>query len=616
MAKIDANLNKNNRLSIRESRTFHTDTNCTGQGGDGCNSSPLWTQEKRGTFNGPLWSVLGNLTSTLSSNSFNELRMYYGVNKLLITGNAVGKYGLALLQDTAQEPLWTEKYYPGADFGSAVTGGLEGENNFYAIDNFMFVKGKHQFKIGVQMARVGFFMDIDASQKGRWYFRTDQVFNINNPVSYPYELSLAIGTATYAKPSWNPGVFVHDTWQVRHDLTLNIGIRYDIDNTIKVGNELVDGYNTMFVKNYGGTAPLSKVKSDLNNVQPRLGFAWTPTKDRRTTIRAGSGVFYDQNHFNYNDTYINQTLLTTNRVTLIDNNPTSNPFWNPADPTGSALKLRTYLAQYFPQLPNLSALPTMAQTATAMAPNFHMPYTWDTTAGFTHQFGHNIVIQSDYVHTRAYDVVLQVNTNLAYVNSQYVAADTRFSAFNEYQNRGWIKYNGLVSRIEYRGTKFRTGASYTLSKTTSNSTASGVGGGAATNPLNLSIDEGPDNGDRRHVVAADFSYLFPLGFQLAGIESFQSALPYSVTSSLVVYARPEPRNDRRGDNEQTLNLRVSKNLKFHNERFKAALFWEMFNVFNIFSGTSFQGSLQSSSFGIPQSADPMRRQQLGFRFDF
>jgi hypothetical protein len=302
-------------------------------------------------------------------------------------------------------------------------------------------------------------------------------------------------------------------------------------------------------------------------------------------------------------------------VTFIDNNPTGNPFWNAADPTGSAVKLRAYLAQYFPHFPDLSVLGTPKQTATGMDPDFHVPYTVEVTGGFTHQFGNSIAIQADYIHTHSYDVVLQRNIDLGYVNGQYVTTDPRFSAFNEYQNLGWIKYNGLVTRIEYRGAKFRAGTSYTLAKATSNSTASGVGGGAATNPLNLDIDIGPTNEDRRHVLVADFSYLFPWGFQLAGIERFQSALPYSVSDSTLVYARPEPRNSRRGDNEKNLDLRVSKNFKIH-ERFRASFFWEMFNTFNTTNFLQFQGSKQSSSFGLPQSAQPMRRQQVGFRFDF
>lgn len=80
MIKTDWNANGNNRLSFRHSKTMKEDQNCSGQGGDGCNSSPLWTEEKRATFDGPLWSALGTWTSTISNRAFNELRAYYGIS--------------------------------------------------------------------------------------------------------------------------------------------------------------------------------------------------------------------------------------------------------------------------------------------------------------------------------------------------------------------------------------------------------------------------------------------------------------------------------------------------------------------------------------------------------
>lgn len=614
LLKADVNLNDRNRLTVRQSRTFRTDTNCSGQGGDGCNSSPLWTLEKRATFNGPLWSALGNWTSTLSNNSFNELRAYYGVNKLVITSNLAGVYGLDLLNGLKDNPLWTERTYPGASFGSATTGGVEGESNFYVIDNFMFVKGKHQFKVGGQLARVEFIMDIDASQKGRWSFDKDLVFNINNPASYPYQLSLAVGTATYQQAKWNQGVFLQDTWQVSNALTLNLGLRYDLDNTILIGNELVDTYNQRFVSNFGGQAPLSKVRRDLNNVSPRLGFVWVPTADRRTTIRSSAGIFYDQNHFNYNDTYINQTLLTVNRITINANDSTQNPFWNAADQAGSKLAARAYLASVFPGFPPPSN--TTQQTATGMDPNFHIPYSVQATAGFTHEFTSRIYMQADFVYSRGYDVVLQRNINITKnAAGTWVTIDPRFGAFNTYQNLGYIKYKALQSRIEYRGNKLRGGLSYTLSKARSNSSATGVGGGAATNPLDINVDDGPTSEDRRHVVASDFSYLFPFDFQFAGIARYYSALPYSATNANVVYARPVPRNSLRGASDKNVDLRVSKNFRFKGH-FGAAIFWEMFNVFNTTNFIQFQGNQLSSSYQLPQNALPMRRQQLGLRFDF
>ena len=82
-----------------------------------------------------------------------------------------------------------------------------------------------------------------------------------------------------------------------------------------------------------------------------------------------------------------------------------------------------------------------------------------------------------------------------------------------------------------------------------------------------------------------------------------------------MFARPEPRGSRRGDNYRSLNLRLSKMFRLGGH-VTATGFWEAFNVFNTDNFTSFQGSLQSSQFGQPQTEFPKRQQQLGFRLDF
>jgi hypothetical protein len=309
--------------------------------------------------------------------------------------------------------------------------------------------------------------------------------------------------------------------------------------------------------------------------------------------------------------------LTTNRITINANDPTQNPLYNPADPNGSKTAARLFLANWFAVFPNINTavLGTPKQTATGMSPDFHLPHTIEATIGFTHDFANKIGIRADYIYSHGYDVVLQRNINITQdANGNWVTIDPRFTAINMYQNLGWIKYNALVSRVEYRGNKLRLGLSYTLAKGTSDSTATGVGGGAATNPLNLSIDEGPTNEDRRHVLVSDFSYVFPLDFQVSGIARYQSALPYSATNSNIVYARPLPRNSLRGDAESNLDLRVGK--KFKVGHYSATFFWEMFNITNTVNYIQFQGNQLSTSYQKPQGALPMRRQQVGMRFDF
>jgi len=615
LAKGDWNVNDRHRLSFRYDRSNQTLINCSGQLGDGCNNQPLWTLEKRATFSGPIWSTVTNLTSTLSARAFNEARVYYGVNKVFITSNIAGKGGLALLQDVANRGRYSEKAYPGASFGSSSTGGLEGETNLYFTDNFTFIKGRHQLKFGGQLARVKMFMDIDASQKGRFGFTSDVAFDLNNPLSHPNSLTLTVGTATNIESHWNSGLYFQDNWQARDNLTLNLGLRYDVDNSITTGNQLVDGYNQRFVAASGGAAPLTEVKRDLNNVAPRLGFVWVPAADRRTTVRGSAGLFYDQNHFNYNDIYLNQTLLAEARYVLNASDSTTNPFFNPADPAGSRTRLRAFLAQNFPNFPNFSQVGRLPQGINGLDPGFRIPYTIQLSGGLTHSIGSRIYLQADYVYARGKDQMIQRNINVQLVNGSFVTKDPRFSNFSLFQNIGWTKYHALQTRAEYRGDRFRWGASYTLAKTTSNTTAIGPVGGAATNPLDLSIDIGPANEDRRHNLSLDSLYTLPLGFQVSGIWRYSSALPWSVSSQLVVFARPEPRGSRRGDSYKTSDVRVGKTFKL-GERITASGFWEVFNLFNFNNFTNFQGSLQSSQFGQPQSAFPKRQQQFGFRVDF
>ncbi len=615
LLKGDWNASDRNRLAVRHSRTMKEDRNCSGQGGDGCNSSPLWTEQKRATFNGPIWSGLGTWTSTLSGNAFNEMRAYYGVNKIRITSNLAGTSGLDLLRQNATTGQFTELTYPGASFGASTTGGLEGETNFYLNDSFTRVMGKHQLKLGGQAARVKFLMDIDASQKGRWGFPVDVVFNRVDPNSHPDTFNAAIGTATHEEAKWNYALYAQDTWQVRDGLTLNLGLRYDVDNTITVGNELVDTRNARYLANLGA-APLVKVKKDLNNVAPRLGFVWVPTDDRKLVIRGNVGLFFDQNHFNYNDVYVNQTLLADRRVNFNCNSTTDNPLYNAVDGLpASRVRCRAFLAERFPLFPNIASLGLIPELAVTLAPDFRVPYSRQAALGVSRQLPAGITAQADYVYSYGDDVVLQRNLNLDFVNGQWVNKDPRFTGINVAENLGYIRYNALQTRTEYRGTKLRTGLSYTLAKATSNSSASGVGGGAATNPLDLSVDDGPTNEDRRHNLVWDGSYQFPFDFQLAGIYRYASALPYSVTSRFVINARPEPRNARRGDDEKNFDLRVGKQFKFP-RRGSAALFWEMFNVFNTDNFQAYQGSLESSTFGQPARALPKRRQQFGFRIDF
>mgnify|MGYP001568878367 FL=1 len=133
LLKADWNLGLNNRMYFRYTNTDKSDKNVS------LGSSALDTLETRYTFEGPLWNVLGNWTSTFRRRAFNELRVFYGVNKPWILANAAdGKGGSLLLDADGANGLngrFATISYPGANFGATGFTGLEGESNAYFIDN-------------------------------------------------------------------------------------------------------------------------------------------------------------------------------------------------------------------------------------------------------------------------------------------------------------------------------------------------------------------------------------------------------------------------------------------------------------------------------------------------
>ncbi len=628
LVKVDMNVDTNNRAYFRYTNTHKRDLNVPGTSPGSL--GPLNTLETRETFGGPLWNVLGNWTTTLSNRAFNEARATYGVNKPWILSNlAGGTGGSGLLQaagytTTTGNP--TGKFasisYPGATFGATSFTGLEGEGTLFLVDNFSMILGQHQFKLGAQITRSKMYMDVEASHKGRWTFTQDRAFDINDPSAYPSSFSGNIGTGEAYPVAWNPSFYVQDTWQATSTVTLNLGVRYDLDNTPLAANPYIEPYNQRIVARLGGAPPLGKSIADKNNFAPRFGVVWVPTADRKTTIRGSVGLYYDQNHWNFTDIYLNETLLALRRITLNANSQANNPFWTPANTAVGIATMRAFLARNFPGYPDLSGLPFPQETILGVAPDYKIPYSASTSVGATHDFGTVLSVRADYIHTRTHDPSIGPDTNWnRSASGTFSRKDTRYANITLVGNGGFIKYDGLATRVELRAsTTARAGVSYTLAKTTSNM-STGLSTGGVTNPFDLNEDLGPDDNDRRHNLVIDGSYLVPrIDVQAAGIVSYRSALPYSVSTSFQLDSdpftdRPEPRNSRRGDKEKNVDLRVSKILRFGG-RYSATAFWEMFNVFNTDNYLRFQGSLQSSAFGLPLTEAPKRRQQLGFRIDF
>jgi outer membrane receptor protein involved in Fe transport len=79
--------------------------------------------------------------------------------------------------------------------------------------------------------------------------------------------------------NWDYAGYVEDSWRLAKNLTLNLGLRYDLQSTPDLkGNPLESRTGTY--------------KTDKNNWGPRFGLSWDPGKNQKTVIRLGGGIFW------------------------------------------------------------------------------------------------------------------------------------------------------------------------------------------------------------------------------------------------------------------------------------------------------------------------------------
>src|SRR5207237_347805 len=82
--------------------------------------------------------------------------------------------------------------------------------------------------------------------------------------------------------------FLQDDWRVSPRLTLNLGLRYELDTDVKNVSRFPAGINPLVLSFLRGSR-----HADRNNFAPRVGFNWS-TKDGRTSLHGGYGIYYDR----------------------------------------------------------------------------------------------------------------------------------------------------------------------------------------------------------------------------------------------------------------------------------------------------------------------------------
>ena len=173
-------------------------------------------------------------------------------------------------------------------------------------DVFSLNRGKHGIKFGGTYRHSTW--DLQSFLSGdnpEYYFSSIQDFADDNPYLEIRGLNVGTGTARSSQlffPQQELSFFVQNTWQMRPNLTLNYGLRWDsyFNNTLGKGRN-----NWQPVLNSDQVNPdaVSKVinqkidhyyNTDWNNFGPRISVAWDPSGKGKMAIRGGFSILYDE----------------------------------------------------------------------------------------------------------------------------------------------------------------------------------------------------------------------------------------------------------------------------------------------------------------------------------
>lgn len=464
--------------------------------------------------------------------------------------------------------------------------GADPEDTWEAAETLSYLSGVHALKLGAGIKHVRAHNPALNYGRGAYFFA-------GSPAAFPEPYLFIQGLAptlesAFADPRNQSAFgFVQDDWRIRRTLTLNLGLRYDVD---RIGH----------VRNY--SAP-----TDANNLQPRFGVAWRPFA--RTVIRGGAGV-YTQQHLLY---YINRVQLEgpdgTVTVSLAPDSPLFPIFPNvlPVFPPGFA-----YPARDIQQL----------------AGNFRNPYSIQSTIGVERAIA-TLTLSADYVYLNGRDLMSLVDANAPASNRKPLqrtvaqADATRpiqplqgtFRNMVTLGNEGRSWYHGLQVKADRSIGRLQAMASYTLSHSEDM-----LNYQLPEDSRNIDAERARAGADIRHNLTVGFTWAVPgtqwllKDWSLSGIGVFRSNRPYTVTwgddrnGTTQNDARPGGRNTAKTDTYQNLDLALTRRFPRGSRTFEARV--EAFNAFNVTNYDEYVGALLSPFYAKPISAFPKRRIQL------
>jgi len=295
--RLDQNIGTNHRLTFRANVSPSTVTGIEVSGQDQPFGQNAYSRTSEQTYR----DVAGMFqdTWTIGNNKINEFRFQYA------------RRGLSYFYNT-QIPGGSDPAVniPGfAYFGREPYSYIQRvEQRYQFTDNFSWTLGRHNTKFGVDVNYLPLTATFTVNYGGVYDFGTFGATNLGfvNPApgvlpdfpelsavqaygaGLPGDFIQGLGSPSDSFKNIPIGAFWQDSWRVSPHVTLNYGVRYDVE--IPPSFKAPQGLAAAAYKTLG----LQKgIQTDANNIQPRIGVAWDPHGDGKTVVRGSYGMFYD-----------------------------------------------------------------------------------------------------------------------------------------------------------------------------------------------------------------------------------------------------------------------------------------------------------------------------------
>jgi hypothetical protein len=590
-ARLDHDATGTGRLQFRYSAYDVTSRNARGVGGlnDVSRGAALADTDQ---------TVAATWLSTFSSGTINEVRGQYTRSRLAapvndavgpaVTINGAAAFGVATSSPTDRHLAVTE-----------------------AIDTLTLQRGAHLMKAGIDLLLDRVTITFPGALRGVYTFSSLATFLNGTYTTYQQ----AFGEASQSQSTPNAGAFIQDEWRPRGDVTLNLGLRYDVQRLP------------------------SPIHTDANNFSPRFGAAYAP-HNGVVVIRGNAGVYFDRIPLRATSNAL-QRDGTKYRVAQVSFGQISAPL--------------------FPQ--TLPAFPAgLLITTTTINPDIDTARSEQAGVEVERAFGRYVSATAGFSYLRGHGIVLQRNVNVPTLTVAQANAlgdpnlgrpNPAFANINQYDSLGDSWFHGLTVSLMARAASWgRIRASYTYATAIDD-----VGNAFFNTPqdnFDIPGDKGPSDNDQRHRMVISGSVraggaggaggeggIGRIRDALSGVEigyvlSYASPAPFSVVTGTdrnndtTVNDRPAgvPRNSQRlscfadvarSCGTSTFDLRVSRPIAWRGQRIEPMV--EAFNLFNranvvAVNNTFGTGTTALPSFRQVTAIGDMRQVQLGLRWGF